>query len=185
MKPADSFSDRVERDAERGEIRDGDARYLMIRADVLMGLFHGLGKDEASRALQALADSVHEHGARSARMYREMGIGSGDNENARLLSTIEATAPELGWGNWALTLKDSEAVDSPSSPSLHLRIFNSPFAVGYGSSAEPVCAPVCGMLRVLGEMIFDFPVQVNETECAATSDDEHCHFSVTMQPPTA
>lgn len=183
MKPAHSFSDRVVRDTERGEIRDGDARYLMIRADVLMGLFHGLDKGEAARALQALADSVHQHGARSARMYREMGIGSGDNENARLLSTIEATAPELGWGNWTLTLNDSETVDAQSPPSLHLRIFNSPFAAGYGSGSKPVCAPVCGMLRVLGEMIFDFPVQVQETACAATSDDQHCHFSVTMQPP--
>lgn len=179
VKPADSFSDRVVRDIERGEIRDGDARYLMIRADVLMGLFHGLDKAEATRALQALGGSVHQHGASSARMYRDLGIGSGDNDNARLLSTIEATAPQLGWGNWALTLEDGDMQDPPSLPTLRLRVFNSPFAAGYGTSDGPVCTPICGMLRVLGEMVFDAQVEVRETTCVADAGDEHCYFVVT------
>lgn len=175
MKSAQRFSDRVQRNLQRGEILDGDARYLMIRADVLMGMFKNLDSVQAALALQALADSVHEHGAKSARMYREMGIGSGNSEASRLLSTIEATAPELGWGYWRI---DHETAKDQTPGLLRLHVTNSPFAVGYGASDVVVCTPICGMLEVVGEMVMAQPVEVVEIECAAVAETESCYFEV-------
>jgi len=172
------FSDRVHRDVERGEILDGDARYLMIRADVLMGLFHRLDAPAAARALQALADSVHENGAKSARMYQRLGIGTGQSESARLLSTIEATAPELGWGRWCLRFSQAEGETIDASSQLLLRVENSPFAFGFGASSSAVCAPICGMLQVLGEMVLGAPVTVVETRCRAVEGQGDCCFQV-------
>jgi len=178
MNQAASFSDRVQRDVERGEIRDGDARYLMIRADVLMGLFHRLDPADARRALQALGDSVHENGAKSARMYQRMGIGAGSSENERLLSTIESTAPQLGWGKWSINSGNGEVASTDAGREFLLRVENSPFAFGFGASSEPVCTPICGMLTVVGEMVLGGSVTAVETRCRAVEGDGDCTFRV-------
>jgi len=157
MPQASSFLQRARWDDTRGEIRDGDIRYMMIRADALMGLFRQLPIAERGLALVALADSIYEHGGRSARTYQTMGADDAD----ALLAVISETAPQLGWGLWQFA--------RPGNDSLSLVVKNSPFANGYGSSDTPVCAAIVGMLRAVGMLVYAGPCRVSEQRCASVS----------------
>ena len=148
------FRDRLLFDAARGEYRDGDIRYMMIRPDALMGMIAELPGPVRPQALEAFARAIHRFGGRSARAYQESGASEADT----LLRTIEATAPQLGWGRWTLTR---------TTEGLALRVENSPFAAGAGPSPHPVCAPIRGMLTAVGDMTLG-GVRVTETACAAT-----------------
>jgi predicted hydrocarbon binding protein len=106
-------------------------------------------------ALEALARSVVEHGARSARRYQAMGAA----EARALLGVIEATAPQLGWGVWRFT--------DVSGAALALEVENSPFAAGYGASSTPVCHAIAGMLEAVGSLALGGEVRATEQECAA------------------
>jgi len=168
-----SFSERAVRDTDRGEIRDGDARYMMIRADALMGLFRNLDDDARNQALAALADSILEHGGRSAKMYQSMDLGLGEDEARKLLSVIEGTAPELGWGRWSFARDDAG--------SLTLSVGNSPFVAGFGDSEVPVCAGALGMFAAVSSLVLGRELStadVEEHSCAAVTGDTHCRFSV-------
>ncbi len=167
-----AFRDRLTFDAARGEYRDGDIRYLMMRPDALMGLFAELPPQARAEALAALARSVARFGGRSARSYRAAGADS----PAALLDTIAATAPQLGWGVWELRREDD---------ALHLRVENSPFAAGSGASADPVCAAIAGMLCAVGELVLGGDVSVTEESCAATGA-ACCRFTARrVAPPPA
>ena len=164
-----SFRDRLSFDAARGEYRDGDIRYLMMRPDALMGLFAELSPQARAEAFAALARSVTRFGGRSARAYRAADAAT----PAALLDTIAATAPQLGWGVWALRVDDD---------ALHLTVVNSPFAAGFGASADPVCAAIAGMLRAVGELVLGGDVAAAETVCAATGA-ACCHFTARRAAP--
>ena len=60
------FRQRLTFDLARGELRDGDTRYLILREDSLMGLFKRLPGPARADALKTMAASVTGHGARSA-----------------------------------------------------------------------------------------------------------------------
>ena len=62
--PSPCFADRLVRDTERGEWRDGEARYLLLRQDSLMGLFRRLAPQARGEALAALTAAVTEAGGR-------------------------------------------------------------------------------------------------------------------------
>lgn len=160
-----SFRDRLAFDAERGEYRDGDIRYLMIRPDALMGMIAELPEPVRPQALEAFARSIHRFGGRSARAYQAAGADEAD----ALLRTIAATAPQLGWGVWRLTR-------TPSG--LSLVVTNSPFAAGAGEVGVAVCAPIRGMLRAVGELVCGQVSDVTETACAAAGAPA-CRFAVT------
>ena len=164
-----AFRDRLTFDGARGEYRDGDIRYLMMRPDALMGLFAELPEAARGEALAALAHSVARFGGRSARSYRAAGAAT----PAALLDSIAATAPQLGWGVWELRLEDD---------ALHLTVENSPFAAGFGASAQPVCAAVTGMLRAVGELVFGGEVSAAEDSCAATGA-ACCRFTARRAAP--
>lgn len=155
MADPPAFRARLEWDLARGALRDGEVRYLLIRDDTLMGLFRGLPERERAAALAALARSVVEHGARSARRYQAMGAA----EARALLDVIEATAPQLGWGVWRFT--------DVSEQGLALEVENSPFAAGYGPSAAPVCHAIAGMLEAVGTLALGGEVRAAEQTCAA------------------
>jgi predicted hydrocarbon binding protein len=142
-------------DAERGEVRDGDVRYLLIRPDALMGIFRGLPEGPRAEALAAFARSISEHGSRSARKYQAMGA----DDAAKLLAVIEDTAPHLGWGRWRFVERGPQA--------LRLEVENSPFAAGYGASPVPVCAPVAGMLAAVARLAFGAHWEVAEEHCTS------------------
>ncbi len=147
-------------DPERGEISEGDARYLIIRADSLMGLFRRLADPARGVALHAFADSLAEHGGRSAARY-----DAGDHD--RLLATIPRKAGELGWGVWSL---------QRSGDALELTVENSPFAHGYGAADAPVCAPITGMLRAVAALVLGGATASREDACVAAGATV-CRFS--------
>lgn len=159
-----NFRERLIYDAEHGEYRDGDIRYMMIRPDALMGMIAELPKDVRPLALEAFVRAIHRFGQRSARSYQAAGAA----DAAALLRVIEQTAPQLGWGCWRL----ERALDG-----LTLTVENSPFATGAGRSPYPVCAPIRGMLAAVGELAMGEPVAVSETACVAIGAPS-CRFSV-------
>lgn len=149
-----------------GAIMDDDRRYLMLRADVLMGIFHELPLEVRHAALEAFAASVKKYGGESARAY----FDASEAQPERLLEAIVAYSPELGWGRWHIDARSDEAIE--------VIVENSPFAEGFGHSPDPVCHAIVGMLQAVGPMIFGRPVVVIETGCAAQADIDRCSFRV-------
>ncbi len=149
-----SLLERLECDAAEGELRDGGTRYLLVRHDSLMGMFARLPAEARRTALAALAESVAEHGARSAERYASELAGGRE----QLLTVIEATAPQLGWGRWRFERHEGE---------IGLEVDNSPFAEGYGRSSEPVCAAIVGMLRAVAGLVLGAGATAEEHRCAA------------------
>lgn len=117
-----------------------------------MGLFQRLAEPARSEALSAFADSVAEHGGRSAQGYRA------ENPD-HLLPNVAAKASDLGWGGWTFE-RDGE--------SIVLTVQNSPFAQGFGNSAQPVCGPIAGMLQAVASLVLGSEARAEETSCAAT-----------------
>ncbi|WFC69131.1 hypothetical protein EUC41_24050 [Achromobacter denitrificans] len=87
---------RLKWDAPEGAILDADRRYVMLRADVLMGLFAGLPPAQRAQALDSLQASVRTHGGASARAYRAAGAA----DVAAFLRVMAESAADLGWGAW-------------------------------------------------------------------------------------
>ena len=147
-------------DPARGELREGDARYLLIRGDSLMGMFRRLSEPARSEAFAAFADSVSEHGGRSAERYLS------EVDRKKLLGKIEATARQLGWGVWKFERE---------SDSIGLTVENSPFAQGHGPSAAPVCAAITGMLQAAATLVLGRECRAKELSCAAAGGAS-CRF---------
>lgn len=160
------FRQRLTFDLASGELRDGDTHYVILREDSLMGLFKRLPEPARTEALEAFAASVTEHGARSAARYLASGGDAAD-----ILATIEATAPQLGWGVWRFSRADAGT--------LRLDVTNSPFARGYGASSQAVCAPITGMLGAVASIVFDAPAQAEEELCASAGG-AICRFSARL-----
>jgi predicted hydrocarbon binding protein len=160
---APKFHDRLAFDPDAGTLYDGEIRYLMIRPDALMGLFKLLPAARRAEALDAFANSVCEHGGRSAQKYRAMGAVDGD----KLLAVIVETAPQLGWGSWTFVERAADR--------LVLEVRNSPFAQGHGRHAAPVCAPIAGMLRAVAGLVLGGATTAEETGCACQGEPS-CRF---------
>lgn len=167
---AQGFDERLVRDFERGELRDGDFRYMLIRADTLMGIFRTLPQAERAAALDAFKAAVVEYGSRSARSYQAK-LASEDRR--RLFDVIAATAPQLGWGRWRF-------IDAGDG--LTVEVDNSPFAAGHGPSDTPVCHAIAGMLTASGTLALGGPVSAVETRCAAQAGAGPCRFEVARVP---
>jgi hypothetical protein len=162
MSAPTSFGERLTFDERRGEWRDGDARYLMIRHDSLMGMFNLLPAATRQAALAAFAESVAIYGRRSAEKYR-MHAAAPD----LLLQTTADTAAQLGWGRWHF--------ERAAENELRLEVLNSPFAAGHGPTQGMVCAPITGMLRALSALVFGKPADAEEFSCVAAGSDL-CRF---------
>lgn len=163
-----SLRQRMNWDTSNGQILDDTRRYVMLRNDVLMGIFARLDATSAQQALAAFERAVMESGGQSARAY----FDALDHDVDRLLGTMTRFSAELGWGVWSF---------SRTPESLQLSVRNSPFAAGHPKpSASPVCHPIVGMLRTVGELVFDTPVNVKESQCCAHElQASHCVFTVT------
>lgn len=157
------FADRLVRDAERGEWRDGDTRYLLLRHDSLMGMFRRLAPQARAEALAAFSAAVADAGGRSAARYRATTPGG----SAVLLEVFAETAAQLGWGVWTFA--------QPADGELCLDVVNSPFAQAFGPSREPVCAAIAGMAEVIAATIHGRPAVADETRCVAAGA-ESCRF---------
>jgi predicted hydrocarbon binding protein len=151
--------DRLEFDSAEGAVRDGPRRYLLMRPDVLMGVFGRLEAPARAAALEAFAASAREQGGDSLRAY---AASLGDDPRA-LLDATAAAAADLGWGRWSFRL-DGER--------LHLEVANSPFAHGFVAASAaappaPVCAPIRGLLEAAAALAFGGEAAAEETACAA------------------
>lgn len=168
-----SLLDRMHWQTEQGQILDADRRYIMLRTDVLMGIFRQCPPQQQLELLEAFGRSVHQNGGASAKAY----FASLNKDAAQLLETMTSSSAELGWGRWQFK-------SSPNPGQLMLTVQNSPFAAGYGSSTTPVCHAIAGMLTSVGELVFDSSVTVSETLCAAQGY-EHCAFVISGCPAPA
>jgi uncharacterized protein len=164
--------ERLKFDTDAGQVLDQDRRYVLMRADVLMGLFAALPEPDRQRAMEALGQSVWRHGADSVKAYASQPGCTPD----MLLHTMQSSAASLGWGRWAFE-------EAPGG--LRLQVSNSPFAAMASFHDRPACSAIVGMLQALGEALWRAPVQVCETRCAAMSEPAACTCQFDMWPQTA
>ncbi|GAB5375725.1 MAG: hypothetical protein AcusKO_21870 [Acuticoccus sp.] len=155
------FRERLRYDAASGAIYDGDIRYMMIRPDALMGIFARLAPAARAEALAALGASVRDRGKRSAQTYI-------DGDVAALLRTIEATAPDLGWGIWRF--------ETGETGGFTLSVTNSPFAAGADFEGM-MCHAIAGMAASVGELVLGVPCEAHESHCTGAGADT-CVFRV-------
>lgn len=146
---------RLKWDQESGAILDADRRYVMLRADVLMGLFAGLPSDLRVQALTSLQASVRTHGGASARAYRAGGIA----DDAAFLRVMVESAADLGWGVWRF--------EPDEGGQQKLTVKNSPFAMAAAHSEQPVCHAITGMLEAVSALANGEPRSFRETRCAS------------------
>jgi uncharacterized protein len=157
----DAYS-RIGLDLATGTLSDGAIRYVTIRADGLMGAFVGTA---VKGSLTALCESVYRHGRDSLVQYQsEHG-----NDPTVLMATVAHVAATLGWGAWVFTRAGPKE--------LKLTVHNSPFAEAAGASEVPLCAPILGMMRAVGELVLGGAVHAQERECAACGA-VNCEFVV-------
>ncbi|HEX4234445.1 MAG TPA: V4R domain-containing protein [Caldimonas sp.] len=163
---ASALHERLVFDTANGAVLDASRRYVLLRADVLMGLFGALPEPARDVALQALGRSVATHGADSLRAYAsEAGVDA-----AALQRTVEAAAASLGWGRWTL---------ANDGTTLRLDVRNSPFAAAARPSHQPVCAAIAGMLEALATIVLGERASARETACAAAGAP-CCRFSASI-----
>ena len=138
-------------DLSAGQVMDGERRYVLMRADVLMGAFDELEEPAHAEALRALGRSVYRQGADSVRAYlRELGPEA-------LLRAMEDGSASLGWGRWTLTAEPGL---------LRLRVDNSPFAQASRRHSVPACHAIGGMLGAVAATLWSKPAEAHETQCA-------------------
>lgn len=166
---------RLQFDLPHGQVLDQTRRYVLMRADVLMGMFDTLPVGVRATALEGLARSVSLHGGDSVRAYASQPGSS----PAQLLQTMQDSAAALGWGVWTF-----EALQTPNAQGLRLIVRNSPFAAHARASSTPVCAAIAGMLEALGQALWKTPCEAQEVHCAAQGHSADCSFTLLPADPT-
>lgn len=152
---------RLEHATERGEILDGDRRYLLMRPDVLMGMLQRLDDTARAQALSAFAQSAYEQGGRSIHAYAKEAPGQD------LLDVVCETSAGLGWGRWRFEV---------DGDGLRLTVHNSPFASGYGVSSCTVCTPIVGIFKSVAIQWLGAPAVAEELSCSAMTHAQTCEF---------
>jgi hypothetical protein len=149
-----------------GAVYDGARRYLLMRPDALMGALVRLADDAVRQQwLDAVTDSVREHGGQSLRSYAAAPVTDAQD----LVDRTADAAADLGWGQW----KVESAPGRGGETMWLLTVESSPFAAGWltaatGASApQPVCAPITGIFSALAEQVLGGAVEVRESRCAA------------------
>jgi|NGEPerStandDraft_6_1074524.scaffolds.fasta_scaffold18886_3 predicted hydrocarbon binding protein len=164
-----TLHERLHFDTADGQVLDGSRRYLLLRADVLMGLFDELPPGARAEALRAFGRSVATRGAQSLRAYAaEPGVDA-----EALLRVVESAAASLGWGRWRLA-RDGGSLD--------LDVRNSPFAAAAAAGTGPACDAIAGMLQALAGLVLGGTASARETACAASTGDGRCRFSARIDP---
>jgi len=147
--------ERLAWNPDAGAIHDADRRYVMLRADVLMGLFTALPPAQREAALGSLQASVRAHGGASARAYQAQGTP----DRAHFLRVMAQAAADLGWGVWRFKTEGTDA--------LALEVDNSPFAMAVTASDRPVCHAITGMLEAVSALVAGNASTFRETRCAS------------------
>ena len=161
--------ERLQFDLQNGQVQDGPRRYVIMRADVLMGAFDGLAPGAREEALRALGRSVTGFGSDSVRAYlAEAGPHA-------LLETMQQSSSSLGWGRWSFRLQEG---------SLELTVTNSPFAAGTRATQGKACHAITGMLEAVAGALWSAPARAQELRCACEhqAEQRECFF-VAMPAP--
>ena len=160
-----SLYDRMSRDPALGELRDGNTRLFLMRADAFMDAFRRLDEEARYNMFTACAQAIAEHSGQSVKYYRhELGPAAREI----FLNAAVNMVADMGWGHWAF---------GPHTPGeITLDVVSSPFVEGYGEATAPVCAPVLGMIEALAGIIFSVDPVVEEIACAAVTGCNTCKF---------
>lgn len=169
-----ALHERLQFDTANGQVLDQSRRYVLLRADVLMGLFEGLPDGVRDEALRAFGRSVASRGADSLRAY----AAQPDVDGTALQGIVEAAAASLGWGVWRLTR---------NGPALSLEVRNSPFAAAAAPRDGAACHAIAGMLEALATVVLGHAAIARETACAVSDGSRCCRFSarIDSSPPAA
>lgn len=157
----------ITHDLKRGEVIDGDIRYVLMRPDVLMGVTHLAGHN--ADFLGALEASAFRNSQASFSAYGESGRFAARD----FLKSSAAMAAMLGWGVWSTRVGADGA--------WMVEVLNSPFAAGHGPSNRPVCSPITGVLRAIALVGYGQETTVTETECVAQGAP-CCRFRFRLPP---
>ena len=183
---------RLHFDTAHGAVFDGDRRYVLVRADVLMATFDALPGRAREDALRAFGRAVATQGSGSVRAYLD-AVGA-----EALPAMLEGAAASLGWGRWRLgaippgggaaaPMRGSEgttADESMPSRALTLEVENSPFATASRGRGEPACHAIAGMLEGVAQALWREPAEARETHCAAAHGASGpCRFVATRAGP--
>jgi hypothetical protein len=147
--------ERLVFDTLKGQVLDADRRYVLMRADVLMGMFDLMPNELRAQALDALAESVFRFGSRSVRAYADPS----DPESRKLFAAVAEGAASLGWGVWEFRIQDR---------SCQLTVTNSPFAAETTTHGQ-ACAAILGMLRAVCEHAWKVECVAQEMVCCAAA----------------
>lgn len=166
--------ERLHFDTAHGRVLDGPRRYVLLRVDVLTGLFDALPDDARAAALRAFGASVTRFGGDSVRAYAQAA------GREALLATVRDAAASLGWGRWRF----DDAGDT-----LRLEVHDSPFATGTAGRG-PACHAIAGMLEAVAGALWTGGASARELACAADTatdaGDHRCRFEarpVSSKPP--
>jgi predicted hydrocarbon binding protein len=152
--------ERLKFDVDQGQVLDADRRYVLMRADVLMGMFGFMPEPVARQALAALAQSVTVHGSGSVRAYDNPA----DPSSLQLFDAVAQGASSLGWGVWEF---------HPGPLICHLTVRNSPFAAALRNMEGPACAPIVGMMQAVCSHVWKRSCAAVEVECSACATGAH------------
>jgi len=147
--------ERLVFETSRGQVMDGDRRYVLMRADVLMGVFGLLPDPLRSQALASLTASVFKYGSASVRAYADPT----DPDSSKLFAAVATGASSLGWGVWEFSIHER---------SWELTVLNSPFAAA-SDMRRPACAAIVGMLRAVCEHAWQAACIAEEVDCCAVA----------------
>ena len=107
--------DRISRDPSMGELRDGNTRLFLMRADAFMDAFRRLDEDARYSMFSAFAQSIAEHSGQSVKHYRhELGPAAREI----FLNAAVNMAADMGWG----------AGRSAEYPEYNAQVANSPLS---------------------------------------------------------
>lgn len=148
--------ERLQFDTVNGQVLDMDRRYVLMRADVLMGVFEMMQPERRAEALEAFARSVLTYGSNSVRAYDQLGDGGAMG----LFNAVAEGAASLGWGVWTFKLDGHMC---------RLEVLNSPFAHAGARIGTSACAPILGMLRAVCTHVWARPCVASELVCAGCS----------------
>ena len=157
-------------DLDSGKITDGPIRYLMLRADVLMGVARELGDEHATTFVDALERAAFRQSRESFEQYAVQGRFGTDD----FLVSSSQVAARLGWGTWSVRELDAQT--------RQVEVRDSPFAAGAGRSSYPVCGAIRGVLRAIALVGYGQEVEVREVSCAAQGKDPVCRFHIGLSP---
>lgn len=172
--PAAPLHERLVFETNKGQVMDADRRYVLLRADVLMGVFDLLPKPAREQALVAFAESVFRFGSGSVRAYADPS----DHDSKKLFAAVAAGAASLGWGAWEFEIGDRTC---------RLTVQNSPFATAT-SHKHNACSPILGMLRAVCEHAWQDECVVEEVACCSElavsfveREGQKCHFRASVR----